>query len=579
MRTVIMTIPRPAFLRFYRCFALCLITLIGTILTETANAQALNGSLYGDTAALQALLSRATSSNCVQTDCLLRHSSVQLTASLMSGITLRIRLDNARIPIETSRDTNEGGISDQSTRPILMKGIARMRHAPSRGGIAYIPVTATIFRDLPSPIVQLSVPSAYPRRQPAGVVVFVAKLNDLILKRQYNSRVKKISAAAFQTRSCLARALSSAILSSPIADWNVSTRSQSEYKILYIGTDYDLQYASKVKCATTSACHNKILSTVHDAAVFYERQLGYTLEVARQFGPTNHGLQTNSTLFLDQIQVYNTSRRIQYIHTGTNSTSNQVDIIQTFTGRTFGDDVIGIAYVGSACRNDQSEFANAIVQRVSDSLDPVTAAHELGHTLDAQHTASGIMKAALGSPPPTSFSSTSLLEMSSFLSPWYPQCRQGLSTGTLTPTPTPSSSGGGGSSPNPYQGKPVTLSLSVKSPTKRILTISSATTSSSNDCSVRIRVGTTSFGARSGTIISDTHPIENQISQRAAIQSGVIPSRSGNSYVYFVGEHTCSDGTILEVSRVRKIDPNRIRGVRSRISKRRWISALKKSLN
>jgi hypothetical protein len=48
--------------------------------------------------------------------------------------------------------------------------------------------------------------------------------------------------------------------------------------------------------------------------------------------------------------------------------------------------------------------------------------------------------------------------------------------------------------------------------------------------------------------------------------------------VYFVGEHTCSDGTILEVSRVRKIDPNRIKGIRNRVSKRTWIKALKSAL-
>lgn len=572
-----MTILRPTLLQRSGRLLSSIIALLCALRAETTNAQITNGSIYGDTAALQAITSRATSSTCFQSECLMRHSAIQLSASSVDGSRFRIRLNEARIPVETIRTTNNQAIIDHSTRPILLKGTAQVRHASSRGGTASVPVAATIFRDLPTPVVRLTAPYISSRGRQAGLLVFLAPLDDLISKPRHNVRVRRVSSAAFQNRSCRSGALSSA--SAPLTndDLDASVHSNAEYKVIYVGTDYDLQYASRVKCATTSACQNKILGTVHDAAVFYERQLGYTLEVARQFGPTNHGLQTDSTLFLDEIQVYNSSRRLQYIHTGTNSTSNQVDVIQLFTGRTFAEDVIGIAYVGSACRNDQSEFADAIVQRVSDNLDPVTAAHELGHTLDAQHTTSGIMKAALGNPPPSSFSSTSLLEISSFLSTWYPQCRQGLSSGTSSPTPTPTP-GSGGSIPNPYEGKPVTLSLSIKSPARRTLAISSATTSSSSECSVRIRAATSSLGARSGTIVLDSPPVENQTYQRAAIKSGVIPSRSGNSFVYFVGEHTCSDGTILEVSRVRKIDPNRIKGIRNRVSKRTWIKALKSAL-
>jgi hypothetical protein len=348
--------------------------------------------------------------------------------------------------------------------------------------------------------------------------------------------------------------------------------SQSSFQVLYLATDYDPQYAQASGCKSGIACNNKILSTIHRAAVFYQNQLGYTLQVARQFGPTGHGTSTNAENLLDAFQSYNSANRLQYVHTGSNTTSNQSDLIQLFTGRTLDEDTIGIAYVETACRNEQSRFATLATQRVSDVLDPVTTAHEIGHTLSAQHTSSGIMRAQLGSSPPSTFASASLMSISNYLAQWYGECRQGVLSDDPPPTPTPSGGSGSSDSSNPFSGKPVTLDLRVTNSSPRALEVAATVSTVQAGCFVRLRVGISAAAALRGPAISERSPVDTRVSWSGSAAFRVNPGPSKNPFVYFVAEHACADGSTLEVSQIQKFNPNRVRGLRKTVrSKRAWI--------
>jgi len=350
------------------------------------------------------------------------------------------------------------------------------------------------------------------------------------------------------------------------------TSMQASYKVLYIATDFDAKFASRAKCSSASSCRNRILSTINQAAVFYERQLGFTLEVARQFGPTNHGRDTMSELVLDTFQDYNYVNRYQIIHTGNNSDPNQVDLFQLFTGRTMDDEVIGVAYVGTLCRNIQSRFSNAVVQHVSKTLDPITTAHEIGHTLNAQHTSSGIMRPNLGSTPPTSFSDPSLSVISAYLSEWYPECRQGISNGIVSPAP-----GGGGS--NQFDGKPVTVQLSVASSSPKTITLSTAVSCVNANCSIRVHAATSARGAYLGEVVLERSLTTPSIRVVGTARSRVLPDKKKNSHIYFFADYSCSDGSTQEISKVVKFTPNKVKGTAKRArSKRFWIKTLRDSL-
>jgi hypothetical protein len=348
--------------------------------------------------------------------------------------------------------------------------------------------------------------------------------------------------------------------------------------VIYIGTDYDAQFASSVGCGTVSACQNRIVSIIDQAAVFYEKQFGYTLQIARQFGPTSYGSDTSSDTLLDTVQAYNFDNRSQYAHTGLNTTPNQFDLFQFFTGRTLDNDVIGIAYQETACRNSQSQYNESLIQHTTSSLDPVVSAHEFGHNLGAGHVSSGIMTVSLGEPPPQSFASASVTAISNFLLSYYTECRQGVLEVVTTPIPSPSPSATHTPAPTPTPRAPTSLSLTIRAAGKKQVSITYGVSSISPECLVTVRAATSAAKAKSGSVIANLNPNSGIESILVASKKGATPAKNGDPYIYFSAQHSCADGSIIEISKVRKLNPNRIKGIRGRTSKSGWISLLKKAI-
>lgn len=66
------------------------------------------------------------------------------------------------------------------------------------------------------------------------------------------------------------------------------------------------------------------------------------------------------------------------------SSFRSADLHHLFTGRSFNDSTIGIAYVGAACTAG-NKYAVGLSRNVKPALQPVVAAHELAHGLSAVH--------------------------------------------------------------------------------------------------------------------------------------------------------------------------------------------------
>ena len=95
---------------------------------------------------------------------------------------------------------------------------------------------------------------------------------------------------------------------------------------------------------------------------------------------------------------------------------SSADAVHLITGRSLDSSsgVIGLAYLGTACRYDgKYRFGVNIYQ--SKSFQPTLIAHELGHNFNATHVSSGIMQAVLSGPFST-FASTSKNEIGSYVS-------------------------------------------------------------------------------------------------------------------------------------------------------------------
>jgi hypothetical protein len=543
-------------------------SLLTALIPNTILAESPNARVIGDPKALLELVDRARVVSCDAPSCRLPLDPVIVTLKAPQAGHIKVALTRAKLSNPLVDD------DDQSphTRPILLRGktlSSDKLDQPPR------PVAASIFLDSGAPIVEIVVADS-PRQSgkaARGLMVFTLPLEALSRPSTRNARVQAPSSQAFQNRTCGTDANDFDATLEATSQSTVEIAATPPYPVLYIGTDYDPLFAKRLKCSTAAACRSRIASIINQTAVFYERQLGYTLEVARQFGPTNHGKDTLSQAVIDAFQQYNLLNRQQYVHTGSNSTSNQVDLFQLFTGREMEQDVIGVAYVGTICQNMQSSFANAVVQHVSSTLDPITTAHEIGHSLNAQHVSDGIMRANLGSTPPTSFASASLLTISSYLNQWYRECRQGLSNGTAQPTPTPKPS-------DPFSGKPKTLQLAVTSSGPQTVTLSSTVSTVSTGCSTRILAATSAKGASKGTLVLTIPQTEQTQGVSGTATFRVLPDSSKNTNIYFFAHYTCSSGETVEISRTVRFSPNRVAGIaKKQRSKKSWIQALKKSLN
>lgn len=549
---------------------------------QTALAESPNSWVRGSHQHLTALLNDTQRSTCHDLVCPIPLTPITLTIRTPSMPLARVRFTSAELASPSTETTYPSQIAPvgKQQRPILLRGWIQSR-IPSK---QLLPIAATITRSTKIPVLSITAPSLRRGKQTMASSLSSTHvlLTELMQPSKRNARSRETSSFAATNVRCgvtppgdYPRRPTQAAASAPSP-----VTARATFPTLYIATDFDQQFAKRARCSSVPACNDAIINVVHATAVLYESQLGYTLTVARQFGPTTIGNTTSPTSVLDAAQVLSLTPRSQFLHTGSQTTENQVDLFQFFTGRTMDEKTIGIAYVGTACRNDQTEFSQSVVQYVSEGLNPVIAAHEIGHTLNALHTSSGIMRPNLSNNTPKSFSSSSLLTISNHLDAWYSECRQGLAPGATTPTPTPTPRpGGGSSSSNPYSGKPVTVGLAPQSFQPKTFSLRTTVTSINPTCAVIIRAGTTSLGALRGEGLVSFTPTEITTTKTGAALFRVKPGSTSNSNVYFVAEHSCTDGTVLEVSRVQKFNPNRIRGIsRSQRSKRIWLNALRESL-
>ena len=346
-----------------------------------------------------------------------------------------------------------------------------------------------------------------------------------------------------------------------------------------MATDFDNDWMSVTGCASPSACNNTILSLLNRTAVFYEQQLGLTLDIARQYGPTAHSSTTVASELLYDFRAYNTTHRSSVIHDGQNTGDNLVDLFQFFTGRTMDQQVVGIAFTGVMCDNFSSAAANMVVSHKSNAADPVITAHELGHTLNAHHTTSGIMAATLGGSLPTRFSSVSVDEMLSYYSTYKQDCRGGARKGTSPPsslpddTPTPDPSPGDDSPTS----VPQTLQLRITQSGVDSYVIKTTVSTVLRGCFVSIRAGTSKQSAKSGTVLTRYNPLTSTTTQRGRVAARVAASDPKNATVYLRADYKCGGSQLIETSPTVSITPIKGANRAHLVSRRSWINLLNKA--
>jgi hypothetical protein len=548
-----------AWYKITRVVALVCIALV--IMSYPATAQnrilAPNARVMGDLRRISSLSDTISTATCRDRRCRFRMRPVDLTVSVPSQPLMRVTLDQVQDPRNIVRDESAPVGSDLLKRPLLLRGHAWIRHSDQEGGRVTVPIAATLHRDQEPLVLDVMLPRATRRRSDQSRFVIIrTALGDTLNLSTHGARAEIVSRFAYRKYSCASTVPAPRLprLDKPRAELHSAA---ATYDVIYVSTDYDAQYQAATRCTSTTSCKNKILTLTNRAALIFEEQFGVTVEVATQYGPTRYTSSRDSFTLLSAFSTSNDRYRGGDIHDGVNSGANLIDIRQLFTGRSMNNNVIGLAFLEVACLNDSSSAADMLVQRVADSFDPITTAHELGHTLSATHTSSGIMSAALGYPLPTQFNPESVVQISSYLQDTYGECRGGTSFGAA---------------------RPQTLRLSARKQGRSSYTIQARVSRVQEGCRVRIRAASNSGAAPAGALVSQFTPSEAVTRLRALVDASITASSTTEGYVYLFADYVCPSGQTLEVSRPARLAPNV--GTRSpkRVTRTQWIRLLNRAV-
>ncbi len=201
----------------------------------------------------------------------------------------------------------------------------------------------------------------------------------------------------------------------------LNTAAWTQLKELELGLYIDSFAASKLGSRAVS----KSTEAVNAVSAIYERDLGIKVTLSSSFtepaNSTSSFFETNSSSLLESFRdSLNRSKKL-----------GSPDAAFLYTGREIDSNIIGLAFLDSVCA--APNYAYGLFQRVSDSLDYIILAHELGHTLSANHERAGIMAASLSDKAPTNFSDKSKEEITSFVDN-FGKC---LNDVAITPEPSP----------------------------------------------------------------------------------------------------------------------------------------------
>jgi Metallo-peptidase family M12B Reprolysin-like len=215
----------------------------------------------------------------------------------------------------------------------------------------------------------------------------------------------------------------------------VSTNAVREIEV---ATDFDPLWYGAMGATTNS----EIAARVVAASVIYERDLGLVMKIVAQNGYTSGSpySSTDSSRLLNQF----TANAERY------SLRNRSDVQLLFTGIEMEDGVAGIAWTGVICQQD-GEYSYGVVGNISAQLDHLVLAHEVGHSLDADHSSSGIMTAVLN-PSATGFAAGSVSTITGYVASMGSCLAE---TSGTAPAPDPTA--GPGPEPAPPAGETPTI--------------------------------------------------------------------------------------------------------------------------
>ncbi len=217
----------------------------------------------------------------------------------------------------------------------------------------------------------------------------------------------RISSAPLLSLGCAVEAHNALKASNPTAQSASSTtgtRTQhvNAARVLEVGAEADYAFFRKFGTQT----RNYIRAALRAADTLYTSELGIRIKLT-SLRVTNQGSLQASTVTAENV--------LETFRQQSQTLAVPTDVRHLFTGRELDGYTIGVAYVGTACW-DEERFNVGVSRAVNRALQPVLAAHEIGHNLNAVHDngKGSVMNPAPRSRP-ASFSQAARQDIQSFI--------------------------------------------------------------------------------------------------------------------------------------------------------------------
>lgn len=171
-----------------------------------------------------------------------------------------------------------------------------------------------------------------------------------------------------------------------------STASGETFRVATLSTDADPEWYAKYGASSNA----EIAATVNAAEAIYERQLGIRFALVRQHVYTDSSpyISTDASKLLSSF--LKNPENAGNLSFSPLTFDRDVDLKHLFTGKDLDGRTIGLSYLGAVCW--AAESAYGLTQDLNRVLNVATFAHEIGHSLGAQHDLSdsrGLMFPAL----------------------------------------------------------------------------------------------------------------------------------------------------------------------------------------
>lgn len=304
-----------------------------------------------------------------------KFKAIRMSIRGIAGLgSVSVVLNERKLPSAEAFFVRHGVAVKDSQVPVLFKGTLLRKRARD-GKTGRTAVAVSIINDTVK--LQFSGPQKGTRGANRRVYTIRWTLGE---SDSVRAQMGAMPGAAFGSRLCEAHAHRSSHETSLLkAATAPSALNVETFRIVTLSTDADPEWYAKYGESSNA----EIAAIVNAAEAIYERQLGIRFALVRQHVYTDSSPYTSTDASKLLASFLKNPENAANLSFSPLTFHQDVDLKHLFTGKDLDGKTIGLSYLGAICW--AAESAYGLTQNLNRVLNVSTFAHEIGHSLGAQH--------------------------------------------------------------------------------------------------------------------------------------------------------------------------------------------------